>query len=170
LKEAGDLERKIPREKTHVVYLSLGSNIEPAMNLPKAVEYLQKHVYIDAVSQVWETPPAGTRGPNFLNAAVQLRTQLSPGLLKSLVLRPVEAQMGRVRTWNKYAPRKIDLDIVIFDSKILDTKLWTQAYIAVPIAELLPDLPGPNDHETLLEIAQRLASITSLTLRPDVIL
>ena len=132
------------------------------------MEKLIQHVSIEAVSQVWETPPAGTRGPNFLNAAVLVRTQLSPGLLKSLVLRPIEAQMGRIRTWNKYAPRTIDLDIVIFDGQVLDTKLWTQAFIAVPLAELLPDFPGPNGKESLQEIAQHLARSTPLQLRPEV--
>ncbi len=169
MKEAGKPDRsKLRREESHLAYLSLGSNIDPAGNLPRAVEKLVLHVSVEAVSQVWETPPAGTRGPNFLNAAVRARTQLSPGLLKSLVLRPIEAQMGRVRTWNKYAPRTIDLDIIIFDTQVLDSKLWTQAFIAVPLAELLPDFPGPAGEETLQEIAQRLSRSTLVKVRPDV--
>jgi 2-amino-4-hydroxy-6-hydroxymethyldihydropteridine diphosphokinase len=148
----------------------MGSNINPAQNLLKAVEHLRENLTVEAVSQVWETPPEGTLGPNFLNAAIQARTRLSAMLLKSLILRSIEVRMGRVRTWNKYAPRTIDLDIIVFDGQALDPKLWTQAFICVPMAELLPELRNPATGESLRDIAQRLALATPLKVRPDVIL
>jgi 2-amino-4-hydroxy-6-hydroxymethyldihydropteridine diphosphokinase len=134
------------------------------------MEFLSVQLIVEAFSNVWETPPEGTRGANFLNAAVQVQTLLTSGLLKSLVLRPIEVRMGRVRTANKYAPRTIDLDIVIFDGRVLDTKLWTHAFVAVPLAELAPALPHPQTGVPLQEIAARLAGSTPLKLRQDVAL
>jgi 2-amino-4-hydroxy-6-hydroxymethyldihydropteridine diphosphokinase len=154
----------------HQAYILLGSNIEPARNLPEAVALLRDQVVIEAASHVWETPPEGTHGANFLNAAILARTPLSPGLLKSLVLRPIEARMGRIRTFNKYAPRTIDLDIIIFDQRTLDPKLWTQAFVAVPLAELAPEVVHPDTGKSLAEIAQDLARNILLKLRPDVVL
>jgi 2-amino-4-hydroxy-6-hydroxymethyldihydropteridine diphosphokinase len=174
LNAAGNLKpssRPKPGPKEiHRAYILLGSNIDPAKNLPKAVEFLQQQVDIEEFSNVMETPPVGTRGVNFLNAAVRVRTPLSSGLLKSLVLRPIEARMGRVRTFNKYAPRTIDLDIVIFDGRLLESKLWTHAFVAMPVSELAPDFTHPETGENLRDAAARLASQTHIRIRPDVAL
>jgi 7,8-dihydro-6-hydroxymethylpterin-pyrophosphokinase len=59
-------------------------------------------------------------------------------LLKSLVLRRIEIEMGRIRIFNKYAPRPIDLDNLIADGQIIEPGLWSRAHLAVPLAELLP--------------------------------
>jgi 2-amino-4-hydroxy-6-hydroxymethyldihydropteridine diphosphokinase len=86
---------------------------------------LGRHLTIEEVAQTWETPAVGSRGPNFLNTAAAVRTQLPPELLKSLVLRRIERQLGRVRTANKNAPRTIDLDILVYEGQVLDPKVWT---------------------------------------------
>jgi 2-amino-4-hydroxy-6-hydroxymethyldihydropteridine diphosphokinase len=152
----------------HLAYLELGSNIDAARNLPRAIAFLRQQARIEALSTVWETPPEGTHGVNFLNAAVLVHTPLTAGLFKSLVLRPIEARMGRVRTANKNAPRPIDLDIVVFDGQATDPKIWTHAFVAVPLAELAPELINPATGERLQETAQRLAHSTPLIPRPDV--
>ncbi|MGE5224803.1 MAG: 2-amino-4-hydroxy-6-hydroxymethyldihydropteridine diphosphokinase [Omnitrophica WOR_2 bacterium] len=149
-------------------YIGLGSNINPIQNLVKAVELLEKSILIKTISQVWETTPSGAQGPNFLNAAAQIETQLTPSLLKSLVLRRVEVELGRVRTGNKNAPRTIDLDILVFENDLLDPKVWTHAFVAVPLSELIPQFTNPETHETLDEAALRLSAMTSLKPRPDV--
>jgi 2-amino-4-hydroxy-6-hydroxymethyldihydropteridine diphosphokinase len=165
LSEAG-----IRKQQTnmHQAFLGLGSNIDPELNLPRAVKLLQKWTEVEAVSLVWETPPAGTFGPNFLNAAILVRTPLPPGLLKHIILRPIEIQMGRIRTANKNAPRPIDLDILVCDGQTIDAKLWTLAFNAVPLAELFPDYRNPVTGETLREVARRLSQDTPLKLRMDV--
>jgi 2-amino-4-hydroxy-6-hydroxymethyldihydropteridine diphosphokinase len=120
------------------------------------------------VAQTWESPAVGSRGPNFLNTAATIRTQLPPELLKSLVLRRIERELGRVRTANKNAPRTIDLDILVYEERVLDPKVWTEAFVAVPLAELLPDLQHPLTGESLVQVATRLAALTPLKLRPEV--
>ncbi len=151
------------------VCLSLGSNIAPAENLKTAVELLREKLPVTAVSRAWKSPAVGSGGPDYLNAAVLVDTWLYPRLLKDEVLRPIERSLGRRRGKNKFAPRTIDIDIVIYDGKVLDPKLWTQAYLALPVAELLPHLIHPATGETLEDIASRLVSLAGVSPAPDVL-
>ena len=153
-----------------VVYLSLGSNIDPDQNLRRAVQALSEVGQVDAVSAAWETPPVGTSGANFLNAAVKFRTEYTSEGLKSQVLRPIEHQMGRVRTRDKFAPRTIDLDILLFDGFLMEAGLWQQVHLAAPLAELIPDYENPETHETLQQAAQRLLRRTPCRVRSDIFL
>jgi len=155
---------------THRAYLGLGSNIYPEQNLPLALVILSQRVQIISVSHVWETQPVGSVGANFLNAVTLITTQLPAQLLKNVVLRPIESRLGRKRTFNKNAPRQIDLDILIYDERVVDSKIWTRAFLAVPLAELVPSLPHPDTHEELQEISTRLAEQTIILPRPDIIL
>jgi 2-amino-4-hydroxy-6-hydroxymethyldihydropteridine diphosphokinase len=129
---------------------------------------LAEHVEVERVAQTWESPAVGSRGPNFLNTAAAIRTQLPPKLLKSLVLRRIERELERVRTANKNAPRTIDLDILVYEQRVLDPKVWTEAFVAIPLAELLPGLKHPQTGETLAQVAGRLSTLTPLKLRPEV--
>ncbi len=158
-----------PSERAYrKAYIGLGSNIDPANNLSRALEMLARHVIIDEIAHTWETPAVGSRGPNFLNTAAAVRTQLPPSLLKSLVLRRIERELGRVRTTNKNAPRTIDLDILVYEGQVLDPKVWSYAFLAVPLAELLPELRNQETGETLEQAAERLAGVTPLKSRPDI--
>jgi 2-amino-4-hydroxy-6-hydroxymethyldihydropteridine diphosphokinase len=153
---------------TRLAYIGFGSNIKPIENLTCALKLLAEHVIVEQVAQTWESPAVGSRGPNFLNTAAAIRTPLPPKLLKSLVLLRVERELGRVRTANKNAPRTIDLDILVYEERVLDPKVWTEAFVAIPLAELLPDLQHPLTDESLAQVANRLATITPLTLRPEI--
>ena len=96
----------------HQACLLLGSNIEPEQNLPIAVRLLQERLSILRVSSVWESASADCCYPDYLNLAVLVSTSLDAEQLKKQVLRPLEAQMGRVRTEDKNASRTIDFDII----------------------------------------------------------
>ncbi|MDI6697140.1 MAG: 2-amino-4-hydroxy-6-hydroxymethyldihydropteridine diphosphokinase [Anaerolineales bacterium] len=144
------------------VILLLGSNIQPEHNLRRAIALLDRWFGLLGVSAVWETPPVGSQGPNFLNVAVRLRTALDPQHLKEAVLRPLERSLGRVRTADKYAPRPIDIDIVLWGDQAIDDDLWRYAHTAIPIAELLPDLRREPGGETLAQVAQRLSRQTPI--------
>jgi 2-amino-4-hydroxy-6-hydroxymethyldihydropteridine diphosphokinase len=98
--------------------LGLGSNIETEKHLPLSIGLLRQFVSINAFSSVWETPSVGKTGPNFLNAVIGIKSDLPPDKLKHQVLRPVEARLGRLRTSDKYAPRPIDIDILVANATI----------------------------------------------------
>ncbi len=140
----------------HRAYLSLGSNIEAENNLPKAIELLQKVGKVEAVSSVWESESVGFDGPNFLNACVLFLSHLQPAELKEQIIRPIEAKLERIRSAEKNAPRTIDIDIVLFDETPLNTEFWGYAFVAVPLAELIPDFEHPIRHEKLIRVAEQL--------------
>ena len=156
------------KARRHRVCLLLGSNIQPEENLRSAVELLREQFVVEKVSAVWESPAVGSTGPDFLNAAIMIRTSLNPPQLKARFLRPLEAQLGRVRTADKNAPRTIDIDIIALDADLLDPAVWQHAHAAVPVAELLPCYQSTETGEYLEQAARRLSGTTSMRARPDV--
>jgi 2-amino-4-hydroxy-6-hydroxymethyldihydropteridine diphosphokinase len=129
-----------------------------------------------AVSHVYQSAAAGPAGqPDFVNAAVLLETDLPPEALRAQ-LRQIEAKLGRVRVADKYAPRPIDLDMVLYDDVVTqepeltlpDPDLLVRPYLAATAAELDPTAPHPLSGESLAEIASRLGGVARLTPRPDI--
>lgn len=149
------------------VLLVLGSNIEPRRNLERAMARLAEELEVEAVSSVWESEPHGAPGtPRFLNAAVRISCSLGPLALRSL-LRGIEAELGRRRVDDRNAPRTIDLDIAVYGRRVIDDRrtglripdpqIPQRAYLAVPLAEVGPELVLPGSGERLADIAERLA-------------
>jgi len=151
------------------VYLALGSNINPVKNLPLALQRLGEQVDIVAVSSAWQTPALGFGGSDFLNAVVLINTSLSLTDLKFTVLRPLEAQFGRVRAENKFAPRTIDIDILLYGDELIEEELWVRPHLAVPLAELYPTYKRVETKETIKEIAQTLRDKSTISQRGDVL-
>ncbi|KAF0221355.1 MAG: 2-amino-4-hydroxy-6-hydroxymethyldihydropteridine [Geobacteraceae bacterium] len=164
----------------NLAYLSLGSNIEPERNLRAAVQKLAGFGNVRALSAVWESPPDGVADqPDFLNAAVLLETALSAKALRETAIASIEAELGRVRTENKNAPRTIDIDIMLFNRDVLkvgrrcipDPEIRERPFVAIPLAEIAPDYVHPETGETLRQIAQRFDPVaTGMHRRNDVVL
>jgi 2-amino-4-hydroxy-6-hydroxymethyldihydropteridine diphosphokinase len=150
------------------LYLELGSNIEPERNLPLAIELLRELVHVVKISSVWESPAVGASGPNFLNLAIQIQSVLPPAALKHLILRNIEAQLGRQRTESKNAPRTIDIDIVIVDGKVVDDQVWKHAHLAMPLAELIPEIKNESSGESLEQTSERLSVSEPICQRTDI--
>lgn len=154
--------------------VGLGSNVEPDRHLPAAVRLLAERLDVRALSSAWATCPVGPAGQlPFLNAAALVATELAPAALKARLLREVERCLGRVRTGDRYAPRTIDLDLVIYPAGgagpsgeepsppsdlVLDPDLHRAPHLAVPAAELLPDWVHPATGEPLARLAERLVA------------
>ncbi len=154
-------------EHLHQACLLLGSNIEPEVNLPRAVELLREQITVLRLSSIWESAAVDCCYPDYLNMAVLVTTPLDARLLKEQVLRPLETRMGRVRTEDKNASRTIDVDIILYDGTLLDQDLWQHAHRAVPVSELLPHYHTPTG-ETLKAVADRLADSTPIQRRQDI--
>jgi 2-amino-4-hydroxy-6-hydroxymethyldihydropteridine diphosphokinase len=153
----------------HQAYLSLGSNIQPEVNLPKAVELLLEYGEIHKVSSAWESEAVGSKGPNFLNACVLFITPLLYPELKEQIIHPIESRLGRKRSADKFAPRTIDIDIVIFDDKSCNDKFWKQAFVVVPLAEIYPNYQNPITQESITETATCLRQKVWMETRPEVL-
>ena len=155
--------------ESHLAYLSLGSNIQPATNLVKSIELLQKYGKLEKISNAWESESVGAEGPNYLNACVLLVTPLEQSELKEQALLPIEIDLGRRRSVDRFAPRTIDIDIVVFDGKPCDDKYWEQAFVVVPLAEIYPQYQNPLTQETITQTATRLRQKVWLETRPEVL-
>ena len=147
--------------------LLLGSNIQPRENIQKCIRLLEDKVQIVDVSSVWKTKAVGSEGPDFLNAALKINTPLLREELKSKVLSDAENQLGRKRTEDKYAPRTIDVDIIIFNKKILDENFWKCVFIALPASELEPEIRHPKYDISLADIVKKITNSANVELVKD---
>ena len=154
--------------KRVVVCLGLGSNIAPERNIPEAIGLLHRNLTILKISSAWESVPVGTGGPNFINAAVLVETVLSPSNLKKKIIRPIEQQLGRVRSKNKNAPRTIDIDILIWNDLILDRQLTKHAHTAVPVAEVISEIQT-KEFDSIKKAADHYLKSATLKLRLDIL-
>jgi 2-amino-4-hydroxy-6-hydroxymethyldihydropteridine diphosphokinase len=152
----------VKSKEIHQVVIGFGSNISPAENLKSSLYLLGRLVPIEAVSSVWHTPAVSSPGPEFLNAAVLISTQLPIAELRNEILHPIENLLGRVRTKDPNAPRTIDLDILIYDGQMLDQELWKYAHMGVPVAELLPTYTDPLSGDQAIVIAERLRKSSTI--------
>ena len=155
--------------ESHLAYLSLGSNIQPEMNLVRATELLQNYGRLEKISNAWESESVGAEGPNYLNACVLLVTSLNQTNLKEQALLPIERELGRKRSADKFAPRTIDIDIVLFDDKSCDDKYWEQAFVVIPLAEIHPEYQNPLTQERILQTATRLRQQVWMETRPEIL-
>ncbi len=144
------------------VYLGLGSNLgNREGNLRIAIRRLTPLVRIDAVSSLYESEPVGTGGPPFYNAVVRGMTGLTPVALLRQV-KNVEWEIGR-RPAERWAPRPIDIDILLFGDETVNEPgltvphplLAERAFVLAPLAELAPDLRVPGSGETVAYLAGR---------------
>ena len=158
----------------HRALVLLGSNIDREQNLPLRLEQLagDPEIHLVKASGVYESAAVGGTGPQpvFSNAAALLETALPPAALRQR-LRGIEAALGRVRSADKYAPRPIDLDIVLYDefvgqvegSQIPDPDLLRFAHVAQPCAEIAPEWIHPLRGQALVHILEAV-DCTSLAL------
>ncbi|MDX9973070.1 MAG: 2-amino-4-hydroxy-6-hydroxymethyldihydropteridine diphosphokinase [FCB group bacterium] len=148
-------------EPETLVYIGIGSNIEPERNIPRALELLAEKVDLRAVSPFYRSAAVGPPGqPDFLNGVCRIATTLGARALKNDVLRAVEAALGRVRGADKYAPRTIDLDILLYgaevydeeDLRIPDPDIRTRPFVAVPLLAVAPGAVLADTGECVIDL------------------
>jgi len=144
------------------VFVGVGSNIDPAENVPAALRLLAKEVRVVATSLFYETLPLGRpEQPAFYNGVVEIATDLPPDDLRQL-LRRIETQLGRRRSRDPYAARTIDLDLLLYEGQVCesppipDPEITERPFLALPLAELAPDLLHSGLQRPLREIAATL--------------
>jgi 2-amino-4-hydroxy-6-hydroxymethyldihydropteridine diphosphokinase len=159
-------------------YLGLGSNVgDRASHLRAAIaELRERGVEVEAVSSTYETEPVGDvlDQPDFLNAAIRIRTELEPEALLDLC-KEIEAERGRVLNTPRHSPRPLDVDLLLLGDLELETERLTlphrevtsRRFVLVPLLELDRDLALPggtalSDSLAALAAGQRVERVGSL--------
>ena len=134
--------------------LGLGSNIgDREAAIKEAVDRLKgtDQLTVSRVSSLYETAPADyTKQPDFLNAAVEVATDLKPEELLAAV-QEIEKEMGRIKTIDK-GPRNINIDILLYDVvevrlpnlTVPHPRLTERAFALVPLLEVAPGAVMPT--------------------------
>jgi 2-amino-4-hydroxy-6-hydroxymethyldihydropteridine diphosphokinase len=147
-------------------YLGLGSNVgDSAAHLRAAVELLERRgVEVEAVSSIYVTEPVGEvlDQPDFLNAAVRIRTDLEPEALLD-ACKEVEAERGRTLDAPRHSPRPLDVDLLLLGDLELETarlrlphrETTSRRFVLAPLLELDPKLTLPDG----TRLAEALASL-----------
>ena len=125
--------------------LSLGSNVEPVHHLRRAVAALRTRFGDLAVSPAYRFPAVGFDGPDFVNAAAVIETDLDPSALNDW-LHALEDAHGRDRSGPRYGDRTLDIDIVLYDALVLDgpghlrlpRDELRHAFVLKPLADVAP--------------------------------
>lgn len=149
-----------------LAYIAIGSNLaSPLEQVNAAVQALSEipQSRLVAVSAFYRTPPLGPQDqPDYLNAAVVLETALDAETLLDNTQR-IELQQGRQRKAERWGPRTLDLDIMLFGNEIIDTERLTvphydmknRGFMLWPLFEVAPQLIFPTG-ESLQAILQQL--------------
>jgi 2-amino-4-hydroxy-6-hydroxymethyldihydropteridine diphosphokinase len=155
-------------------FLSVGSNIDPADNIKKALVLLCRHTDIRGISTVYLNPAEDRpeQAP-YYNCVVEVATEIPPAEFKYSVLRKIEETMERKRTADKSAARTIDLDLILYDEMIVhsggltlpDPQIFRRAFVASPLLELSPELRLPGTGKSVAEVAASLRENTMTPLR-----
>jgi 2-amino-4-hydroxy-6-hydroxymethyldihydropteridine diphosphokinase len=148
------------------VYLGFGSNLDDRLALLRAaVAAVAAQAELVALSSVYETEPWGkVDQPRFLNLCAVVRTQRSPVALHA-TLKAIERQLGREEGGRRWGPRRIDIDLLLYDDLVLSTptltiphpRLAERAFVLAPLAEIAPTLRPPGLEATVAELLARLS-------------
>lgn len=128
------------KDRNNTALISIGSNIEPVINVQKAISELKNLGEIQKMTDfIFTSPLKFENQPDFYNGAVLLKTKK---YLKELEyeLKLIEKKLKRKRTSNKNAPRTIDLDVVTFNKSIIDKEFNSFDFLISFVKELEPEL------------------------------
>ena len=150
----------------HTVYLGLGANLNaPRKQIHAAVTALKalKDVEFVCVSHDYASKPMGPQDqPDYVNAVACVKTALKPEQLLDLT-QAIELEHGRVRKEQRWGPRTLDIDILLFGNDVINTPrlivphygLTEREFVVYPLLEIAPTLVLPNN-QSLADITKTL--------------
>ncbi|HEX8522784.1 MAG TPA: 2-amino-4-hydroxy-6-hydroxymethyldihydropteridine diphosphokinase [Tepidisphaeraceae bacterium] len=152
-----------------LAYIALGANTgDRRENIRAALERMRESEGVEVlrVSSLIENAAVGgpEGSPAFLNGVVEVRTTLTPRRLLDRLLE-IEHELGRVRR-EKWGPRPIDLDIVLFGDRVIDEEglkvphplMQERRFVLEPLAEVAPEVVHPGQRRTARQMLNELHS------------
>jgi len=141
------------------VYVAAGSNINPLVNLRTALTALKRRIGSFRQSRAYRNASQGFEGPEFVNLVIGFETELTLTEVLS-ILQAVEALCGRPRKAPRFAPRSLDLDLLLYGEMVCATPAVTlprpdlvkRAYMLGPLAEIAPELVHPTLKQSIGEL------------------
>ncbi len=142
------------------VYLSLGSNVNREYYVEQGLNALSKYFGRLTLSSLFESESIGFNGAPFFNMVIAFSTEQTVEDV-SHILRNIEYDNGREMDAKKFSPRKLDLDLLLFDDLVLKTpvqiprdEITRNAFVLWPLAEIAPDLLHPIEQQTYRQLWQ----------------
>jgi 2-amino-4-hydroxy-6-hydroxymethyldihydropteridine diphosphokinase len=150
-------------------YLSLGSNIDPERHLRAAIAELRERFGELRVSPVYRSAAVGFDGPDFLNLAIGLDSDLDAPALDAW-LHALEQRHGRRRDGPRYSSRTLDVDIVLFGEAVAEgpghlripRPELREAFVLVPLCDIAPGARVPPDGLTVEGLRRRSGPLPEL--------
>jgi len=147
------------------VYVSVGSNVEPELQVRSCLRALHERFGPLRVSTIYRSKAIGFAGADFLNLVVQFDTAEAVWQVAS-GLRELEAAHGRNRDGPKFSDRSLDLDLLLYDDLVLAEaglrlpreEITRHAFVLRPLAELAGERRHPVLGKTLSELWQAMAA------------
>lgn len=148
-----------------IAYIGLGSNIEnPHAQIHTALVNIQSHeqISIQLSSHLYASAPMGPQNqPDYINAVIKITTGLTPIELLD-ILQDIEQRHGRQRVGERWGPRTLDLDIILFNNLSMDNDRLTlphygmaqREFVLVPLFEIEPDMIMQNGKTLASWVAQ----------------
>lgn len=142
-----------------LAYVSGGSNLDAEVNLRLAAHALRARHPGTRYSHCYRNRAIGFDGPDFINFVAAVPVRGDPQLLKG-ELECIETQCGRPREAPKWAPRAMDLDILLFGELVQDVPglvlprpdLLRWAFMLGPLAQIAPDLVHPTANQRIADL------------------
>jgi len=141
-------------------WVSLGSNVEPARHIRMAVASLRERFGPLRLSSVYRNRAEGFAGEDFLNLVAGFATRETPqGIVDEL--ERLHAAAGRVRGGERFAPRTLDLDLLLYGDRVIESlhvprpDITRYSFVLGPLAEVAPELRHPLTGETMASLWQR---------------
>jgi 2-amino-4-hydroxy-6-hydroxymethyldihydropteridine diphosphokinase len=139
-------------------YIAVGSNLaDPVSQANLAIETLKSlpQSKFIATSKLYSSTPMGPQNqPDYINAVVAIETELTPIELLNCT-QAIEQEQGRVRKDERWGPRTLDLDIILYGNEVIDSERLTvphygmkeREFVLYPLAEIAPSLQLPDGTE-----------------------